>query len=429
MTRPSAPTTSTGDAPRLGLRANWRQFTLLAAVNAFVGAMVGLERAVLPLLAEEEFGLATRTAVVTFVVSFGLAKAATNLLAGHLASRHGRRRVLIAGWLFGLPVPLLLIWAPSWGWVVGANVLLGVNQGLAWSMTVNMKVDLVGPLRRGFALGVNESAGYLAVGATALLSGLVAERFGLRPEPFYLGLAFAALGLALSVLFVRDTAAFVALEAGARADRAPDRSLRRSFAETTWRRRDLFALSQAGFVNNLNDALAWAILPLFFASRGLGVETIALLAAVYPLAWGGGQVGAGWLSDRLGRTPLIVSGMALQALAIATVAAGDAVGVWLAGAIALGAGTALAYPTLLAAVGDAVHPHERASALGVYRFWRDTGAAAGALLAGAAADALGFRGAILLVAAVTGASGVVAFRLLALRRPSAMITPVPGEVA
>src|SRR3990170_7957783 len=290
--------------PQLGLGANWRQFALLVAVNAFVGGMVGLERTTLPLLAEADFGITSTTAAVSFIASFGLAKAVTTLFAGHLSGRFSRRSLLIAGWLLGLPVPLILIWAQSWTLVIGANLLLGVNQGLAWSMTVNMKVDLVGPRRRGLALGLNEAAGYLAVAAAAFLTGVIAERAGLRPEPFYLGIAFAACGLALSTLFVRDTAPFVALESNGHPDEPRALSLTRSFAETTWRRPQLFGISQAGFVNNLNDGLAWGIFPLLFASKGLDLDRVALLAAAYPFVWGSLQLVTGWASDLVGRRPV-----------------------------------------------------------------------------------------------------------------------------
>jgi MFS family permease len=302
----------------------------------------------------------------------------------------------------------MLIWAPGWSWVIAANVLLGINQGLAWSMTVNMKADLAGPRQRGFAFGVNEAAGYLSVAAAAFLTGVLAERYGLRPEPFYLGIAFAALGLALSVLFVRDTAPFVELEHAERTDAPARASLRRSFADATWRRPGLVGISQAGFVNNLNDALAWGIFPLFFASRGLDLDHVAVLAAAYPLVWGALQLATGWGSDLLGRKPVIVVGMLLQAGAISLVGASDAFGGWLAAALLLGLGTALVYPTLLAAMGDAVAPGERATSLGVYRFWRDAGAAAGALAAGALADLFGFQVAIQAVAALTAASGILA---------------------
>ncbi len=393
----------------LGLRANWQQFALLVAVNAFVGGMVGLERSVLPLLARDEFGIASKTVAVSFVATFGLAKAVTNLYAGTLSERFTRRRVLIAGWLFAVPVPFVIIFAPAWGWVVAANALLGINQGLAWSMTVNMKVDLVGPQRRGLALGLNEAAGYLSVAGAAFLAGVIAESQGLRPEPFYLGIVFASLGLGLSVLFVRDTAPFVRAEIAKHTQPAGlPPSLRRSFAETTWRRPYLVGASQAGFVNNLNDGLAWGIFPLFFASSGLSLERVAVLAAIYPLAWGGMQLVTGWASDLAGRLPLIVTGMLLQAGAISLVGTVDSFAMWLIGLCALGLGTAMVYPTLLAAIGDAVHPTERATTMGVYRFWRDCGAMAGALLGGILADTLGFGPAIQIVAALTALSGILA---------------------
>ncbi len=395
-------------SPVLGLRANWRQFALLVAVNAFVGGMVGLERAIMPALARRDFGVSSSTVTVSFIATFALAKALANLFAGRLSSRFSRRSLLVAGWLCGLPVPFLIIWAPSWSWVIAANVLLGLNQGLAWSMTVNMKIDLVGPRRRGLALGFNEAAGYLAVAGAAFASGVIAQHAGLRPAPFYLGIAFAASGLALSVLFVQDTTRFMVTEAAGHAASAPPPSLRHSFAETTWRQRHLFGISQAGFVNNLNDGLAWGIFPLFFASHGLSIERIGVLAAAYPLLWGGLQLGTGWASDIVGRKPLIVGGMLLQGLAIALTGVSAGFAGWLVGVALLGAGTALVYPTLLAAIGDAVHPHARATSLGVYRFWRDVGAMAGALLAGALADAFGFTPAIHTIALITVTSGLVA---------------------
>ena len=403
-------------APTLGLGANWRQFALLVAINAFVGGMVGLERSILPGLAEADFGITSATVAISFIATFGLTKAFANLFAGRLASHFTRRALLIAGWLCGLPVPFLIIWAPAWSWVVAANVLLGLNQGLCWSMTVNMKIDLVGPLRRGLALGLNEAAGYLAVAAAALLSGVIAARAGLRPEPFYLGIVFAAAGLALSVLFVRDTGPFVALEAADHSTPAVAPSLRRSFAETTWRQPRLFGITQAGFVNNLNDGLAWGIFPLFFAAQGLSLDGVALLAAAYPFVWGGLQLATGWASDSLGRKPLIVGGMVLQGLAIALIGVGGDFAPWLAGVCLLGLGTAMVYPTLLAAIGDAVHPEERSTALGVYRFWRDAGAMVGALAAGAMADLFGFGAAIQAVAVLTVVSGIVAARTVAPRK-------------
>jgi MFS family permease len=403
--------TPSSGAVILGLRANWHQFALLVAVNAFVGGMVGLERSILPLLAKDEFGITSKVAAVSFISTFGLAKALTNLFAGHLAGQVSRKRLLVLGWLFGLPVPLILIWAPSWGWIVGANLLLGVNQGLTWSMTVNMKIDLVGPRQRGLALGFNEAAGYLAVAAAAFLTGVIAEAYGLRPEPFYLGIVFATAGLALSAIFVKDTTRFVSLEAEQH-DVLQRVSLTTTFAEGTWRRPQLWAVSQAGFVNNLNDGLIWGIFPLYFASQGLSLQRIAILAAAYPLMWGSLQLLTGWLSDRTGRKPLIVGGMLLQAAAIWFATLGDSFAGWLASVALVGIGTAMVYPTLLAAVGDVVHPEQRSSALGVYRFWRDAGAIAGALLGGLLADALGFSTAIQIVAALTLLSGIVAARAL-----------------
>jgi MFS family permease len=394
------------------------------ATNAFVGSMVGLERSILPVLARDEFGVASKTVAVSFIATFGLAKAIANLFAGRLSERFTRRSILIAGWLVGLPVPFVIIFAPAWGWVVAANALLGLNQGLAWSMTVNMKIDLVGPRRRGLALGLNEAAGYLAVAAAAFAAGIIATSYGLRPEPWYLGIAFVACGLALSVLLIRDTAPFVAKESATSANPAVDArgaSLGRRFALGTWRDRHLVGISQAGFVNNLNDGLAWGIFPLFFASRGLSLNRVAVLAATYPLIWGGMQLVTGWASDVLGRKPLIVAGMLLQALAISIVGASTQFAPWVMALVLLGLGTAMVYPALLAATGDAVHPGERATALGVYRFWRDAGAVGGALGAGLLADLFGFNVAIQAVAALTAASG--AFAAFALRTS----VPVPRQ--
>ena len=407
--------------PTLGLGANWPQFALLVATNAFVGGMVGLERSILPVLARDEFGVASKTVAVSFIATFGLAKAIANLFAGRLSERFTRRSILIAGWLFGLPVPFVIIFAPTWGWVIAANALLGLNQGLAWSMTVNMKIDLVGPRRRGLALGLNEAAGYLAVAATAFMAGVIATSYGLRPEPWYLGIAFVACGLALSVLLIRDTAPFVTIESAVAPGSAQAASLGRSFARGTWRDGHLVGISQAGFVNNLNDGLAWGIFPLFFASHGLSLNRVAVLAATYPLIWGGLQLVTGWASDITGRKPLIVAGMLLQAVAISIVGMSTQFGLWLAALALLGLGTAMVYPALLAATGDAVHPGERATALGVYRFWRDAGAIGGALAAGALADAFGFNAAIQTVAVLTAASGAVA--ALALRSPQATLVP------
>jgi MFS family permease len=406
----SPPAPSRPGGLRLGLRANLAQFVLLVGVNALVGGMVGQERSLLSLLATQVFGLAAVSAALTYIVAFGLTKAATNLLAGTLADRYGRKPVLVAGWLVGLPVPLLVIWAPTWAWIVAANVLLGVNQGLCWSTTVIMKIDLAGPRRRGLAMGLNEAAGYGAVALTAYLTGLLAARHGLRPEPFFLGLAYAGLGLGLSALLVRETRGHAQLEADlAEPNRATDvrLSAREVFVLTSLRERALSACSQAGLVNNAGDGLAWGLLPLLFARGGLSVARIGVLAALYPAVWGLSQLGTGPLSDRLGRKPLIVGGMLLQAVALAGTALAGSFPPWAASAVLLGAGTAMVYPTLLAAVGDVAHPTWRASAVGVYRLWRDAGFAVGALLAGILADLAGLRAAVWVVAALTAASGLV----------------------
>jgi len=391
----------------LGLRANWQQFTLLVLINAFVGGMVGLERTVVPLIGSEEFRIASTTLVVSFIVSFGVIKAFANLVSGQLADTWGRKRVLVLGWLFGLPVPFIIMWAPSWEWVVAANALLGINQGFAWSMTVIMKVDLVGPKSRGLAVGLNEFAGYLAVGVTAFLTGYIAAHYGLRPYPFYLGIGYAILGLGLSVLFIRDTRDHVRLEA--RGNQKPTEPIDfwKVFALTSFGDRNLFAACQAGLVNNLNDGMSWGIFPLFFASFGLGIERIGILKAVYPATWGILQVATGPLSDRWGRKGLIVVGMWVQAGGLFLTAFTRSFEWWLVASLLLGVGTAMVYPSLIAAVSDASHPTWRARSLSVYRFWRDLGYAFGALSAGLIADFFGLAWAIGSIAALTFISGVV----------------------
>lgn len=398
---------------RLGLRENAAQFALLVAINAFVGAMIGLERSTLPLIGEQAFGLTSSVAVLSFIVAFGLAKSFTNLGAGALADRVGRRRLLLIGWAFALPVPLLIAVGPTWGWIVAANVLLGVNQGLAWSMTVVMKIDLVGPKRRGLALGLNESAGYGGVAIAAALSGFLASEFAARDVVVAGGAGVALIGLTLSVLFVRDTAAHVALEQRTGDHDADDQppTLRETFRATTYRRPALRSCSQAGLVNNLNDALAWGLVPLFLAAGGASAPQIGLVAGLYPAVWGIGQIWTGHWSDRIGRKQLIVAGMLTQAIALGLLAVSDAT-VWVAGisAVVLGAGTALVYPTLIAAMADAVSPVARASTIGVYRFWRDMGFVAGGLIVGLVADAVGFGEAIAVVAALTALSGLWVLR-------------------
>lgn len=393
----------------LGLRVNRAQFALLVAVNAFVGAMIGIERSTLPLIGSEDFGLASKAAVLTFIVAFGAAKALTNLGAGALAARLGRRRLLIAGWTLALPVPLIVGVAPSWGWIVAANALLGINQGLAWSMTVVMKIDLVGPNRRGLALGLNEAAGYGGVALAAAATGWLAGEFAARDVLVVAGAVIAVLALVISVAFVRDTAEHVALEQdqhrGGATEHAP--GFRRAFGDTSWRVPSLRACSQAGLVNNLNDALAWGLVPLFLAANGASVGQIGLVAGIYPAVWGLGQIATGHWSDVVGRKPLIVAGMLVQAAALAVLAVSDGgVTTAVAAAVLLGAGTALVYPTLIAAISDAVSPVARAPVVGVYRFWRDLGYVVGGLVAGVIADAVGFSGAIVAVAALTAASGM-----------------------
>ncbi|MDQ4097275.1 MAG: MFS transporter [Actinomycetota bacterium] len=398
---------------QLGIRANLAQFTLLIGVNALVGGMIGQERTVLPLLAEDEFGLQGFTSTLTFIVAFGVVKAATNFVAGTLCDRYGRKPVLVAGWLIGAPVPILLMLAPSWTWVIVANVLLGVNQGLTWSTTVIMKIDLAGPERRGLAMGLNEAAGYGAVAATAAATGWIAARYGLRPEPFFLGLAFSAVGLGLSSLAVRETRGFARHESDIGTGASNEAiSTREAFILTSVREPALSAVSQAGLVNNLNDGLAWGLFPVLFAGHGLDTAAIGGLVALYPAVWGLAQLATGPLSDRCGRKPLIVAGMLTQAAALASVAAFSGFGPWAAATFALGLGTAMVYPTLLAAIGDVAHPRWRASAVGVYRLWRDSGFAIGALLAGILADAISLEASIWAVAALTAASGaVVAVRM------------------
>jgi MFS family permease len=398
---------SEGSPVRLGLKENWRQFALLILINAFVGGMVGIERTVIPLIGSKEFGITSTTLVVSFIVSFGVVKALANLISGQLADTWGRKRVLVLGWLFGLPVPFMIIWAPSWGWIVAANALLGINQGLAWSMTVIMKVDLVGPKSRGLAVGLNEFAGYLAVGVTAFLTGYLASQYGLRPAPIYLGIGYAILGALLSIMLVRDTRDHVRLEAAAHSQQSNSMSFREIFVLTSFRDRNLFAASQAGLVNNLNDGMSWGIFPLFFASFGLGVERIGILKAVYPATWGILQIATGPLSDRWGRKGLIVVGMWIQSAGLFVTAATRQFEWWLVGSLLLGLGTAMVYPSLIAAVSDASHPSWRARSLSVYRFWRDLGYAIGALSAGIIADLFGMAWAIGIIGALTFLSGII----------------------
>ncbi|BBY97478.1 MFS transporter [Mycolicibacterium fallax] len=399
--------------PQLGLRANLAQFALLVAVNALVGGMVGQEQAILPLLAEQEFHLSGYLFLLTYVLAFGITKAATNYFAGTWSDRYGRKPVLLAGWLIALPVPLLLIWAPSWGWVVFANVLLGINQGLTWSTTVVMKIDLVGPRQRGLAMGFNEAAGYGAVAVTAVLAGYLAANHGLRPAPFLLGLSYAVIGLAVSALLVRETRQYAQLEADSHRAAVPDYAMpsnREIFLRTTFTEPALSSASQAGLVNNLNFGLSWGLFPILFASSGLPVQRIGLLIATYPAVWGAAQILTGALSDRWGRKHLITAGMLTQAAALTLIATSHNFTGWLWASALLGAGTAMVYPTLLAVIGDVAHPLWRARAVGVYRLWRDGGYAAGAVVGGVAADLWGLRAAVWVAAAISLASGLMVAR-------------------
>lgn len=403
------------DARRLGLLANWQQFTLLIIVNAFVGAMAGLERIVVPLIAEADFGLISKSLTLSFIVSFGIVKGLANLFAGRLSDRIGRKQILVAGWLFGLPVPFLIIFAPSWGWIVLANLLLGVNQGLCWSTTVIMKIDLVGPKQRGLAMGLNEFAGYLALSLSALASGYLAATYGLRPAPFLPGIVFALSGLILSAFFIHETHGHAKLEAQSAgqhssllvSDPAPKPSFGEIFWLTTWKNKNLFSVSQAGMVNNMNDGMVWGLLPILLIGAGLSVERIALIAAVYPGIWSVFQLVTGALSDRWGRKWMIASGMWVQSIGIALFVIGSGFWIWFWGAVLLGIGTALVYPTLLAAVSDVAHPDWRASAVGVYRLWRDSGYAVGAVAAGLLADIFGASTAISAIGALTFLSGAI----------------------
>lgn len=412
----------------LGLRANLAQFSLLVAVNALVGGMLGQERTVLPLLAEQVFALEAYTAALTYILAFGIFKAATNYFAGTWSDRFGRKPVLVAGWIVAIPVPLLLIWAPSWGWIIAANVLLGISQGLTWSTTVVMKIDLVGPQQRGLAMGLNEAAGYLAVSATALATGYLAAAYGLRPVPFLLGIAFAAIGLGMSVLFIRETREYARMEAvthqvrddGRHDHLDADLTNGQVFVETSFKEPALSSACQAGMVNNLNDGLAWGLFPILFLTAGLSLTEIGVLAALYPAVWGLAQLGTGALSDRWGRKWLIVGGMVVQAAGLAMVAVFDSFAWWAAAAILLGLGTAMVYPTLLAAIGDVAYPTWRARAVGTYRLWRDGGFAVGAIVAGVLADLAGLRFAVGAVAALTAISGlIVALRMYETKTPSA----------
>jgi MFS family permease len=399
---------------KLGLKENWKQFTLLVLLNCFVGGMVGLERTIVPLIGTEEFRIGSDLVIFSFIIAFGVVKAFTNLISGILADKYTRKKVLILGWLVGLPVPFLLAWGSTWNWIIIANVLLGISQGLAWSMTVNMKIDLVGPAKRGFAMGLNEAAGYVAVGLTALLTGYLASQYGLRPQPFYIGIFYTIAGLLLSVLIIKDTRKHAHLESSrikitSSGEVAHKPGLLWVFKETTFRNKNLFAVSQAGLINNLNDGMSWGVFPLLFISAGVSLEGVGWIKAIYPVVWGVGQIITGPLADRIGRKPLIVWGMIIQALGhlVIGIELFSPLTAGLSGSVLLGIGTAMVYPSMLAAVSDAAHPSWRASSLGVYRFWRDIGYAVGALMAGIVASLLGMVWAVHVAGILTFLSGIV----------------------
>jgi len=397
---------------KLGLKENWQQFSLLVLVNAFVGSMVGLERTILPLLAEDAFGVASRTAILSFIVTFGVAKALSNLFAGRASDNFGRKRILVLGWLFGLPVPFIIMFAPAWSWIVAANVFLGINQGLAWSSTVIMKIDLVGPKNRGLAMGLNEASGYIAVGLAALASGYIASRYGLGVESFYLGAVIAVVGFLLSITFVRETKDHALLEARETQHPDADHTFSKVFAMTSWKNRSLFSVSQAGLVNNLNDGMAWGLFPILFAASGFSIEKIGILAATYPLVWGLGQLWTGSLSDKIGRKKLIVVGMQLQAIGIFLMLFVESFWFLLGAMGLMGIGTACVYPTLIAAIGDVSHPNWRATAVGVYRLWRDSGYVVGALLVGVITDLIDTDWALGTVGGLTALSGMVVLLMM-----------------
>jgi MFS family permease len=388
---------------QLGLRENWQQFFLLVIINAFVGGMVGLERTILPEIAETEFEMAAKTAILSFIVVFGIVKAITNYYTGALANRFGRKKLLTLGWLIAVPIPFILIYAPSWSWIIFANILLGINQGLTWSSTVVMKIDLVGERNRGLAMGLNESAGYLAVGGVAFLTGWIAAEYGVRPYPFYLGILFVLIGLMASWLLVRDTVHHVNKETST--SELPE--LKNVFWQTTWKHRNLGSISQAGLVNNLNDGMVWGLLPILLATKNFDLEQIGKIVALYPIVWGLGQLFTGKLADHLNKKSMLFWGMLLQGIVLWLMIPASSFSHFAVLSIALGAGTALVYPTFLAAIADYAHPRQRAESIGVFRLWRDLGYAVGALLTGIFADTLGINWAIGVIGFLTIVSSVI----------------------
>jgi MFS family permease len=391
------------DNIQLGLKENWKQFALLVIINAFVGGMIGLERAILPEVAKAEFGMAVKTAILSFILVFGLVKAVTNYYTGALANRVGRKNLLCIGWLFALPIPFILSYAPSWNWVIAANIFLGINQGLTWSSTVVMKIDLVGEKNRGLAMGLNESAGYLAVGAIAFLSAWIASEYGLRPYPFYIGIAFSIIGLLASWLLVEDTVHHV------RAETTTSNTplLKNVFYQTSWKHKSLGAISQAGLVNNLNDGMIWGLLPILLAAKNFDLADIGKIVAIYPVVWGLGQLFTGKMADHYAKKGMLFWGMLLQGLSILLMLYASSFFHFASLSITLGIGTAMVYPTFLAAIADYVHPEQRAESIGIFRLWRDLGYAFGALLTGILADSLGLFSAFGAIGVITLFSAII----------------------
>ncbi len=388
---------------QLGLKENWKQFTLLVIINGFVGGMVGIERSILPQIAEQEFAIAAKTAILSFIIVFGIVKAITNYYTGTLANKFGRKNLLIAGWVIGVPVPFMLMFAPTWGWVIAANVLLGINQGLAWSSTVVMKIDLVGEKQRGFAMGLNEFAGYIAVALVAFLTGWIAGEYGIRPYPFYTGIVLAVLGLLSSIFLIRDTRHHVTKEAAT--NNIP--RLKNIFWDTTWKNKNLGSVTQAGLINNLNDGMAWGIFPIVLAGKGFSIAEIGIVTAVYPAVWGLGQLVTGAMADRFCKKDMLYSGMLLQAIALVLLIWASTMLQYVLLSAILGWGTAMVYPTFLATVAENTHPQDRAKSIGIFRLWRDLGYAVGAILTGIIADLLNVETAIGFIGILTFISAII----------------------
>ncbi len=388
---------------KLGLKENWKQFTLLVIINAFVGGMVGLERAILPQIAEGEFHIAAKTAILSFIIVFGIVKAITNYFTGSLANRVGRKNLLIIGWLFAIPVPFMLMFGANWNWIIAANILLGINQGLAWSSTVVMKIDLVGEKQRGFAMGLNEFAGYLSVAIVAFLTGWIASKYGLRPYPFYIGIALSLFGFFGSLFFIKDTKHHVAKEISS--NHIP--LLKNIFWDTTWKNKNLGSVTQAGLINNLNDGMVWGIFPILLAQKNFSIEQIGIITATYPAVWGLGQLVTGKMADNFCKKDMLFTGMLLQGIALLIMPWAETMTHYIILSIILGWGTAMVYPTFLATVAENTNPIDRAKSLGIFRLWRDLGYAIGAILTGIIADALGINASIIVTGLLTVSSAIV----------------------